>query len=112
MQKGSRNLGEFEMLVLAATIRLGGDAYGTSIRRELKERAGRAVTVGALYATLTRLEDKGLLAARTGESTPQRGGRAKRFFDVTPLGRSRLEQSVSALHRMTEGLELTRSGAP
>ena len=72
-----KNLGEFEILVLAALIRLGADAYGVTIRREIEERANRSVSIGALYSTLARMEEKGYIGSRVGEATPERGGRAK-----------------------------------
>ena len=83
------NLGEFEHLVLLAVLRLGDDAYGVPIQCELEERAGRRVTVGALYATLDRLEGKRLLESWFADPTPQRGGRsklAKPRFRVKPYG--------------------------
>lgn len=101
-----RYLGEFELLVLAATIRLGDNAYGATIRAEIESRADRSVTVGALYATLARLEDKQYVSSRTGEATPQRGGRAKRYFEVTALGRTQLDKSVTAMNRMLDGVAL------
>ncbi|MEM8815871.1 MAG: PadR family transcriptional regulator [Pseudomonadota bacterium] len=100
----NRNLGEFEILVLAALLRLRDDAYGSTIREEIEARTGRSVTVGALYATLSRMEDKLYITSRTGEATPQRGGRAKRYYDLTPLGREQLERSVTALNNMLEGV--------
>ncbi len=103
MGKG-RNLGEFEILTLAALVRLGPEAYGVSVRREIEDRAGRAVTIGALYATLDRLEEKGLVASRRGAATSERGGRAKRHFEITALGRARLEKSASMLGQMLGGL--------
>ncbi len=102
MSKG-RNLGEFEMLALAALVRLGRDAYGVTVRSEIETRAKRTVSIGALYATLTRLEEKGLIASRLGEATAQRGGRAKRHFEITALGRRTLERSVAALGAVLGG---------
>ena len=75
MSKGD-HLGEFELLVLSALLRLGDDAYGVAIRAEIEERAGRNASIGAVYATLERLEKKGLIRSRMGEATPERGGRA------------------------------------
>lgn len=100
----SKNLGEFEILVLAALIRLGADAYGVTIRSEIEERTGRSVTVGALYSTLTRLEAKSYVTSRVGGATAERGGRAKRFFDITATGQLQLERSLSRLHNMLEGV--------
>lgn len=102
----NRFLGEFELLVMAAMVRLGSEAYGGSIRTEIESRAGRSVTVGALYATLARLEDKQYVSSRVGEATPQRGGRAKRYFEVTSLGRAQLDKSVTAINSMLEGVRL------
>jgi DNA-binding PadR family transcriptional regulator len=105
-QKNSaeKNLGEFEVLVLAALIRLGPDAYGVTIRNEIETRAGRAVAIGALYTTLSRLEDKGYVRSETGEATAERGGRAKRYYHIEPLGRQRLERSLASLNAMVKGL--------
>ena len=101
-----RYLGEFELLVLTAMVRLGADAYGASIRQEIESRAERSVSIGALYATLSRLEDKAYVRSWTGEATPTRGGRAKRFFELTALGRTQLEKSVTAMNNMLEGVKL------
>jgi len=100
----SRNLGEFEILVMAALIRLGDNAYGVTIRQEIENRAGRTVTVGALYTTLARLEEKDFVSSRMGEATPERGGRAKRYFEITSMGRGHFERSVSSLGAMLKGL--------
>jgi DNA-binding PadR family transcriptional regulator len=99
-------LGEFEQLVLLAVLRLGDDAYGVPIQRELEERAGRRVTVGALYATLDRLEGKRLLHSWFADPTPQRGGRSKRYFRPTPEGLEALAESKAALDRMWQGVRL------
>jgi len=76
-------LGEFELMVLLAVIRLGEDAYGVPISREIEQRSGREAALGSVYGALERLEEKGLVRSRLGERTPERGGRAKRFFRVT-----------------------------
>jgi len=99
-------LGEFEQLVLLAVIRVGEDAYGVPIRRAILDRAGRDVSLAAVYKTLTRLEEKGLVLARVGEPTPERGGRRKRYYAVTAAGRRSLRQSVEVLRRMARGLDL------
>src|SRR6478752_1470188 len=99
------HLGEFEHLVLVAILRLADNAYGVPIRREITERTGRELTVGALYATLDRLETKKLLASRTGDPTPERGGRSKRYFRVTALGLRAIRESREAMNAMWEGLE-------
>lgn len=80
------NLGEFEELVLLCVGILHGDAYGLSVRTELDERAGRSVTLGAVHATLYRLEDKGYLRSELGGATEKRGGRRKRIFALTNAG--------------------------
>lgn len=101
----SKFLGEFEQLVLLAILRLGEAAYGVAVIREIGARAGRSVSRGALYVTLDRLEDKGLLRSRQGSATPERGGRAKRLLAVTAAGRRALKQSRNALLEMWSGLE-------
>lgn len=100
------NLGEFEVLVLAALVRLGPEAYGVTIRQEIETRAGREVAVGALYSTLSRLETKGLVKSRIGEPTRERGGRAKRHYRIEPQGRLLLEQSLTAFRSMSQGIIL------
>lgn len=100
----SKNLGEFEILVLAALVRLGDQAYGTTIIAELKSRARRVVSIGALYATLARLESKGLVSSRLGDATPKRGGRAKRFYRPTAAGQAQLKRASQMLSRMLAGL--------
>jgi len=99
------HIGEFEHLVLVAVLLLADDAYGVPIRREITARTGRELTVGALYATLDRLETKKLLASRTGDPTPERGGRSKRYFRVTALGLRAIRESREAMNAMWEGLE-------
>lgn len=79
-------LGEFELMILLTIIRLGDNAYGVPLSRELAIRRGRDVSVGSVYAALDRLEIKGLITSSLGESTPERGGRAKRYFRVTEQG--------------------------
>ncbi len=78
-------VGEFEYLILSATARLGEDAYGAAIRRLIAE-AGKSASVGALYTTIDRLEQKGLVRTWMGDATPERGGRAKRMVLITPAG--------------------------
>jgi DNA-binding PadR family transcriptional regulator len=99
-------LGEFEQIVLLAVMRLADDAYGMTVRREIESRTGRDVSIGAVYATLDRLEQKALVRSKVGEPTSTRGGRAKRCFTVTPAGVSAVEQTQLALKRMTSGLKL------
>lgn len=88
-------IGEFEYLLIAATLRLGEEAYGASIRREVEEATERPCSIGSLYTTLDRLEAKGLVTTWMGEATAQRGGRAKRMVSVTAKG----VESASAFYR-------------
>lgn len=98
-------LGEFEQLVLLALVRLGPDAYGATVRREIERRARREVSISAVYTTLERLEQKGLVRSRVGEPTAERGGRRRRHFELLPLGARALREAYSALAGMTAGLE-------
>lgn len=98
-----KHLGEFEILVLAALIRLDDNAYGVSIRNEIEQRTDRNVSVGALYATLARLEEKQYVTSHIGEATAQRGGRAKRYYILSALGQKQLEKSVNSLSNMLKG---------
>ena len=95
-----QNLGELEQVLLLALLRLGGDAYGAAIRAEVFARTGRSITPGAIYPTLDRLEARGLLRSRLGGATPERGGRARRYFKVTPAGL----REVKAAWRQTSAL--------
>lgn len=97
-------LGEFEQLVLLALIRLGDEGYGMAVRRELEARAERDVSIGAVYATLDRLESKGLVKSKMGESSAARGGRVKKCFTITGAGARALERSQQTLRQMLEGL--------
>ncbi|MBZ5585831.1 MAG: PadR family transcriptional regulator [Acidobacteriia bacterium] len=103
-------LGEFEQLVLLAVLRLDDAAYGVPIRAELEQRAGRRVTVGALYATLDRLESKGFLDSWFAEPTAQRGGRSKRYFKLLPEGIQALSECRSVFERMWQGVRLDKEG--
>jgi DNA-binding PadR family transcriptional regulator len=98
-------LGEFEVVVLMAVLHLRDGAYGSSIRDDIEGRAGRPVSRGAVYITLDRLEEKGLLSSKLGDATPGRGGRPKRLFRVTVAGVKAIKQSVASLVRMHRGLE-------
>ncbi len=103
MGKGNY-LGEFELVVLSTLARLGGDAYGMTIRLEIEQRTGRSVSIGAVYATLRRMEHKGLLSSSLGEPTRERGGRAKRFFCLQPRGERALRRSRQMFDSLWEGL--------
>jgi PadR family transcriptional regulator PadR len=104
-------LGEFEHIVVLALLRLEDRAYGVAVRQEIELRTQREVSIGAVYATLDRLEAKGYVKSRRGDPTPERGGRAKRFFRVTAKGTAAVSRTQRALHSMTEGLDLVRSQA-
>ena len=99
-------LGEFEHIVLLAIARLEEPSYGVPIRREIEKRARRRVSIGALYATLDRLEAKSYVRSWFSEATPQRGGRSKRYFRLLPAGRQALARSKSMLDRMWSGVTL------
>ena len=90
MAKGEY-LGEFEQLVLLAVLRLDENAYGVPIRQEIENCTGRTAAIGAVYATLDRLEQKGLVASRLADATAERGGRAKRYFHVNAEGKAALK---------------------
>ena len=93
-------LGRFEEIVLLALVRLRENAYGVTIRREIAERTGRDASFGAVYTTLERLERKGYVSSRVGEPTPERGGRAKRYFRIEAPGRRALNSSRETIARM------------
>jgi DNA-binding PadR family transcriptional regulator len=98
-------LGEFEYAVLLAAMHLAEDAYAVPIRELIEERTGRPVARGALYTALERLEGKGCLRSRMGDPTPERGGRARRYFSVTQSGLRALRNTHASLARLTKGLE-------
>jgi PadR family transcriptional regulator, regulatory protein PadR len=100
----SDNLGEFEHVVLLAVLRLGDEAYGLTIRRELAEHAGRTVSAGAVYTALARMEQRGLVTSWLGEPTPERGGRAKRYYRVTAAGEQAVGRTQAALRSLTRNL--------
>jgi PadR family transcriptional regulator, regulatory protein PadR len=98
-------LGELEQIVLLAVLRLGKGAYATPILEEIRTQAGRRVARGALYTALDRLESKGCLRSRVGDPLPERGGRARRYFTVTPAAVRALKESRLALMRLWRGVE-------
>jgi DNA-binding PadR family transcriptional regulator len=109
MAKGDY-LGEFEQMVLLALLRLGADAYGMPIRREIEERTGRPVAIGAVYSTLERMEAKNWVRSVWTDGGQERGGRAKRVFSLTAEGAEAMRRSEEALRRMREGVDLERLG--
>lgn len=96
-------LGEFELCVLLAVARLGDDAYGVRVRQHLEAETGRDVTIGAVYTTLGRLEDKQLVRFRLTDPEPVAGGRARKIFRLTPEGKRALTHATSVLHRLIVG---------
>lgn len=97
-------LGEFELLVMLAVLRLGTNAYGMTIRREIVDVAERSASLGAVYTTLERLEDKGFLSSAIGETTRERGGRAKKYFKVSASGAGAVKRSLKSTEAMKSGL--------
>jgi DNA-binding PadR family transcriptional regulator len=98
-------LGEFEQIVMLAILRLPENAYGMRIRMEIKDVAGRNASLGAVYTTLERLEDKGFLSSWIGEVTEPRAGRAKKYFKVTASGATALKASLRSTESLKAGLE-------
>lgn len=99
--------GELEQLLMLAVARLGADAYGAQIQREMEAIAGRSLTISTIYVTLVRLEKKGLVESVRTAPVPVRGGKAKRSFRLTARGARSLEQARAVLERMWEGLDLS-----
>jgi DNA-binding PadR family transcriptional regulator len=99
-------LGEFEQVVLLAILRLKGDAYGARIRTEIAACTERDPAPGALYTTLDRLEEKGLVESRFGDPTPERGGRPKRYFQVTAVGLKEVARAQRSFQRLLRGVAL------
>jgi DNA-binding PadR family transcriptional regulator len=100
-------LGEFELILLLTILRLGDDAYGVPLSRELSQLRGSDVSVGSVYAALDRLELKGLISSRLGEATAERGGRAKRYFRITEVGLRSVEETRRVLTRLWKVLPPT-----
>ena len=99
-----RALGEFEQLVMLALVELDGDAYGASVGRAIEGRTGREVSAGAVYTALERLAQRGMVTDRVGEPTPERGGRRRRYFRLTPEGAAELTRAIAVIRSMSEGL--------
>jgi PadR family transcriptional regulator, regulatory protein PadR len=105
MKKRQDPLGSLEHIVLLAVMRLGANAYGVTIRREIAGATGRDISIGAVYATLVRLEAKGLIRSYTGEPTAERGGRAKRYFRMTADGEGAVRNTQAIILKMSAGLK-------
>jgi DNA-binding PadR family transcriptional regulator len=93
-------LGEFELLVMLTIIRLGENAYGVPISQEIEQQTGRSVSYGTVYSTLERLQKKGFVASNLGDATPERGGRAKRYFRATSTGLRTVRETKQSLIRL------------
>jgi DNA-binding PadR family transcriptional regulator len=98
-------IGHFEQLVLTAVLSLGDDAYGVTIHETVVELYGRAISLGAVYATLDRLQDKGYVTSWLSAPTPERGGRSKRHFRLQPDGERALRESARMAKRVCDRLE-------
>lgn len=107
---GRNHLGNLELMVMLVLIRLADDAYGVPISRELAERTGREVSLGSVYATLERLEAKGLVTSALGEPTPERGGRAKRYFRLNSEGLRQVREAQRALKKLWQRLPQLEGG--
>jgi PadR family transcriptional regulator PadR len=98
-------LGGFQQLVMLAILRLGDEAYGARMQRELDETAGRSVSISTVYVTMERLERKGLVESWLADPTPVRGGKSKRYYRLTKSGLRALRESREELDRMWQGVE-------
>jgi len=99
-------MSEIDQMVLLSLVRLGDSAYGVTIRSEIQERSKRPVSMAAVYSALDRLERKGLAVSRLSDPKPERGGRAKKYFKITPEGAAELREAKSSMDRMWEGLDV------
>lgn len=100
----SKHLGEFEQLILFALLRLGDTAYGVTVRREIEARTGRDVSQGAVYTALNRLADRGFVRSRIAETTPERGGRRRKYYRLEPAGARALRRTYTDVRSMAKGL--------
>ena len=107
------SLGQFEQLVLAAILALAEKAYGVTIQEKVEEFAQpKSVSLGAVYVTLDRLEDKGLISSWLSDPTPERGGRSKRYYRLEGLGERALQESLTTAQRMFAAVEESWGGLP
>lgn len=100
-----KKLGDFEILLLMALLRLKEGPYGAEVHREIEDRTGRSIAVGAVYTGLARLENTGLISSTVGEPTPERGGRRKRHYRVEAAGLEVLRSAIGGLRRMAKGIQ-------
>lgn len=110
MTPSKKFLGEFEQMIVAAVLRLGDDAYGVPIIEEIERQTGREVRSGALSVTLDRMERKGLLRSRLAEGGTNRGGRPRRYVEVTAAGLAAARESRAALLSMWDDLDSAYEG--
>ncbi|HET9178453.1 MAG TPA: helix-turn-helix transcriptional regulator [Terriglobia bacterium] len=103
-------LGEFELIVLLALLRAGENAYGVPIAAVIEEITGREAGIGSVYAALERLQQKGMVSSSLGDPTPERGGRAKRYFRVTKAGLQQVRKTRKALVALWRGLPQLEGG--
>lgn len=104
-------LAEFELYVTMAVARLGPEAYGTAVRREIESRTGRPVAVGAIYTTIARLEKKGLMTTRASQPEPGQRGRPRKYCSLTRNGEEALQHTLDMLGRMADGLTIGSTGS-
>lgn len=98
------SLGEFELVLLLAVVRLDGEAYGVTIRRAIEESTGRSVSAGAVYTALGRLEAKGLVTSTPGETVPERTGMRRRYYRVRPEGARQVQRAMRHVEQMARGV--------
>ena len=101
-----KRLGELELLVMLALVRLGDDAYGVSIRQEIERRSGHDVAIGGVYAALVRLAEKRLVTSRVSDPLPMRGGRARKYWRLTAAGERAIRNAATSITSMLDGLSL------
>ena len=105
-----QHLTDFELMILLAILRIGEDAYGVPIAKEIEQTGRRSVLLGAIYTCLDRLEQNGLVASTYGDPTPERGGRAKRFFKVTAKGLKAVRDAHRAFTALWSGIPQLKGG--
>jgi PadR family transcriptional regulator PadR len=103
-------LTDFELIILLAVLRVGDNAYGVSIANEIEQTGGRTVLLAAIYTALDRLEGNGLVTSSYGDPTPERGGRAKRFFKVTPKGLKAVKDTQRSFVSLWSGIPQLKGG--
>jgi DNA-binding PadR family transcriptional regulator len=105
-----QHLTDFELMILLSVLRIGDDAYGVPIAKEIEETGGRTVVLAAIYVALDRLEQNGLVTSTMGDPTPERGGRAKRFFKVTTKGLKAVKDTQKSLTALWSGIPQLKGG--